>query len=228
MAQDRIWRAGVGRDKRRVRYFISATGRERQQALDALTGARPSDGGVDPLSVVVLDGGQGTYRMPTTGDDADLVDAWFTLAVLDKKTADRAAKDDRCPACHTDNSIRFLGTAQAALASATVTQLFTGGDIALVPEERKTLLFNDSTQDAAHRAGYVANASYKFSLRSLLAHNLDESGAPTALNDLIGHVLDSVDDPEALAAVVPPICTTNRASTGCSPGAARATRGPGG
>ncbi|MFJ9647473.1 DEAD/DEAH box helicase [Streptomyces sp. NPDC101206] len=205
MAQDRIWRAAVGRDKRRIRYFISATRRERQQALDALTGARPAEGsGVDPLSVVVLDGGQGTYRMPASADAGELLDAWFALALLDKKTADRAAKDDRCPACHTDNSIRFLGTAQAALASATVTQLFTGGDIALVPEERKTLLFNDSTQDAAHRAGYVANASYKFSLRSLLAHNLDESGAPTALNDLIGHVLESVDDPEALAAVVPP------------------------
>ncbi|MCW2900076.1 MAG: putative helicase [Streptosporangiaceae bacterium] len=204
MAQDRIWRAAVGRDKRRIRYFVSATQRERLQALDALTGARPADGGVDPLSVVVLDGGQGTYRLPTAGDDAELVDAWFALAVLDKKSADRAAKDDRCPACNTDNSIRFLGTAQAALASATITQLFTGGDIALLPEERKTLLFNDSTQDAAHRAGYVANASYKFSLRSLLAHNLDESGAPTALNDLIGYVLESVDDPDALAAVVPP------------------------
>ncbi|MGA5411669.1 DEAD/DEAH box helicase [Streptomyces lavendulocolor] len=205
MAQDRIWRASVGRDKRRLRYFIAATQSERQQTLDALTGARPSDGGgVDPLSVVVLDGGQGTYRLPTPSDAGDLIDAWFALAVLDKKSADRAAKDDRCPACQTDNSIRFLGTAQAALASATVTQLFTGGDIALVPEERKTLLFNDSTQDAAHRAGYVANASYKFSLRSLLAHNLDESGSPTALNDLIGHVLESVDDPEALAAVVPP------------------------
>ncbi|MEU6536855.1 helicase-related protein [Streptomyces sp. NPDC047000] len=205
MAQDRIWRAGVGRDKRRIRYFVAATEAERQQALDALTGRRAAaDGGVDPLTVVVLDGAQGTYRLPTAHDDAELVDAWFALALLDKKTADRAAKDDRCPACNTDNSIRFLGTARAALASATVTQLFTGGDIALVPEERKTLLFNDSTQDAAHRAGYVANASYRFSLRSLLAHNLDESGTPTTLNELIGDVLDSVEDPEALAAVVPP------------------------
>lgn len=204
MAQDRIWRAGVGRDKRRIRHFISATEPERRQALDALAGRLPAGSGVDPLSVVVLDGAQGTCRLPTAGDDGDLVDAWFALALLDKETADKAATDDRCPACNTDNSIRFLGTAQAALASATVTQLFTGGDIALVPEERKTLLFNDSTQDAAHRAGYVANASYKFSLRSLLAHNLDESGAATALNDLIGNVLDSVDDPEALAAVVPP------------------------
>ncbi|WP_413801404.1 DEAD/DEAH box helicase [Streptomyces iranensis] len=204
MTQDKIWRAGLGRDKRRLRYFISATDAEKQEALDALTGARPASGGVDPLSLVVLDGAQGTYRLPVAADEQELVDAWFALAILDKKSADKAAVDDRCPACNTDNGIRFLGTALAALASATVTQLFTGGDIALVPEERKTLIFNDSTQDAAHRAGYVANASYKFSLRSLLAHNLEDSGAPLALNDLIANVLDSVDDSRTLAAVVPP------------------------
>lgn len=204
MAQDKVWRAGVGRDKRRIRYFIAATAAERDDALNALTGTKPSSGGVDPLSVVVLDGAQGTYRMPVATDRDDLQDGWFALAITDKKSADKAAVDDRCPACNTDNGIRFLGTSLAALASATVTQLFTGGDIALVPEERKTLLFNDSTQDAAHRAGYVANASYKFSLRSLLAHNLADSDEPLALNDLIGNVLDSVDDPQALAAVVPP------------------------
>ncbi|MEU6555045.1 DEAD/DEAH box helicase [Streptomyces sp. NPDC046915] len=206
MAQDRVWRAGVGRDKRRIRYFIAATPAERDEALGALTGTRPSAGrgGVDPLSVVVLDGAQGTYRLPVPADREELQDGWFALAVTDRKSADRAAVDDRCPACNTDNGIRFLGTSLAALASATVTQLFTGGDIALVPEERKTLLFNDSTQDAAHRAGYVANASYKFSLRSLLAHALADSPKPVAVNDLIGNVLDAVDDPETLAAVVPP------------------------
>ncbi|WP_328506487.1 DEAD/DEAH box helicase [Streptomyces sp. NBC_00391] len=205
MSADKIWRAGVGRDKRRIRYFIAATPSEAGEALAALTGARPSaGGGTDPLSVVVLDGGRGTYRLPVAEDAGELQDAWFALAVLDRKSADTAARDDRCPACGTDNGIRFLGTALAALASASVTQLFTGGDIALVPEERKTLLFNDSTQDAAHRAGYVANASYKFSLRSLLAHNIDEPGAPLPLNALIGNILDSVDDPQALAAVVPP------------------------
>lgn len=205
MSADKIWRAGPSRDKRRIRYFITATPSEAGDALAALSHDRPSGGsGTDPFSVVVLDGGQGTYRMPTAEDAGELQDAWFTLAILDRKSADRAAKDDRCPACGTDNGIRFLGTALAALASASVTQLFTGGDIALVPEERKTLLFNDSTQDAAHRAGYVANASYKFSLRSLLAHNMEESGAPLPLNDLIGNILDSVDDPQALAAVVPP------------------------
>ncbi|MFJ3627529.1 DEAD/DEAH box helicase [Streptomyces albidoflavus] len=203
MSADKIWRAGPSRDKRRIRYFIAATPSE---ANAALTGARPSTdgGGTDPLSVVVLDGGRGTYRMPVAEDAGELQDAWFALAILDRKSADTAARDDRCPACGTDNGIRFLGTALAALASASVTQLFTGGDVALVPEERKTLLFNDSTQDAAHRAGYVANASYKFSLRSLLAHNMDEPGTPLPLNDLIGNILDSVDDPQALSAVVPP------------------------
>ncbi|MCF6522810.1 DEAD/DEAH box helicase [Streptomyces sp. JJ36] len=203
----KIWQAGVGRDKRRLRYFLSATPAEAEEALAALTGgsSRPVAGGVDPVSVVVLDGAQSTYRMPVAEDAEDLQDAWFARAILDRKTADRAAKDDRCPACHTDNGIRFLGTAPAALASAAVTQLFTGGhEIALAPEERKTLLFNDSTQDAAHRAGYVANASYKFSLRSLLAHELGDFEEPLRLNDLIGNVLDSVDDAQALAAVVPP------------------------
>ncbi|WP_432069829.1 DEAD/DEAH box helicase [Streptomyces sp. AA1529] len=205
MNAEKIWRAGLGRDKRRIRYFISATASEAREALDALTGDRPTSGGVDPQSVVVLDGAGGTYRMPVATDAEELLDAWFALALLDKKTADQAAKDDRCPACHSDNGIRFLGTALPALASAAVTQLFTGGEeIALAAEERKTLLFNDSTQDAAHRAGYVANASYKFSLRSLLAHNLDDSGEPCALNELIGNVLDTVDNVDALAAVVPP------------------------
>ncbi|MER5182658.1 DEAD/DEAH box helicase [Streptomyces sp. NPDC002896] len=206
MSPLKIWQAGVGRDKRRLRYFISATPAEVREALEALTGAVPKQaGGIDPHTVVVLDGAQGTYRMPVAEDVDELQDAWFARAILDKKTADKAAKDDTCPACNSENGIRFLGTALAALASATVTQLFTGGqEIALAPEERKTLLFNDSTQDAAHRAGYVANASYKFSLRSLLAHELANFGGPLALNDLIGNVLDSVDDPQALAAVVPP------------------------
>ena len=204
MAQDKIWQAGLGRDKRRIRYFISATPTEAQEALTALTAPKAASASGDPLSVLVLDGAAHTYRLPTAKDAAELQDAWFVLAITDPKSADRAATDERCPACRSDNSMRFLGTRLAALAAASITQLFTGGEVALLPEERKTLLFNDSTQDAAHRAGYVANRSFSFSMRSLLAHNLEDSGEPLPLNDLIGNVLDAVDDPETLAAVVPP------------------------
>ncbi|GGT18641.1 hypothetical protein GCM10010207_17090 [Streptomyces atratus] len=84
---------------------------------------------------------------------------------------------DVCPVdCATGNSIRFLGRGLAPLAAASVTQLFTGGELAPGPE-RGTLLFNDSVQDAAHRAGFVANRAYDFSLRALLAAQLDEETA---------------------------------------------------
>ncbi|MFJ5726527.1 hypothetical protein [Streptomyces paradoxus] len=87
-------------------------------------------------------------------DGEGLQDDWFARAVLEKKAADQAAEENTCPACNTDIGIRFPGAALAGPASATVTQLFTGcHEIALAPEERKTLPFNDSTQDVAHQAG---------------------------------------------------------------------------
>ncbi|MFB7133745.1 hypothetical protein ACFCZY_19195 [Streptomyces sp. NPDC056237] len=173
-AADKFCPACVGRDKRRIRYFIAVTPTEATERLNALTGAAPASGGVAPLSVVVLDGAGGRYRMPAPGDSEELQDAWFALATLDKKTADGAAKDDRCPTCGIDKGIGFLGTALAALASATVTQVFTGEEIVLLPEERKTLLFDDSTQDAAHRAGYVAKIAQVVHAVAARA----ESGAP--------------------------------------------------
>jgi hypothetical protein len=115
--------------------------------------------------------------------------------------APRPAENDRCPACGMDEGIRFLGAGLASLASVAVTQLFTGGE--LVGAERKTLLFNDSVQDAAYRAGFVANRSYGFSLRALLASRL-QAGTPVRLNEVIAGVIGAASDPATLAAVVPP------------------------
>ncbi|MCT9145234.1 hypothetical protein [Streptomyces violarus] len=47
--------------------------------------------------------------------------------------------------------------------------------------ETKTLMFNGSVQDAAHRAGFVASRSYTFSLRALFKSHLSED-APSALH----------------------------------------------
>ncbi|MFC4608366.1 hypothetical protein ACFO9E_11125 [Streptomyces maoxianensis] len=117
---------------------------------------------------------------------------------------DRAAEQDRCPACRTPGSIRYLGTGLAALAAASLTQLFTGGELDKNLGEDKTLLFNDSVQDAAHRAGYVASRSYTFSLRSLLARRIDED-TPITLNDLAADIIEEVADrPDVRAAVIPP------------------------
>lgn len=208
MHATKIRRASVGRDKSRVRNMIAATP---QQAYDAaFVTEKPRSG----PTVLMLDGLTGRIRPLSREKDFDpprdgegphlakpLHDAAFVWADLGD---DRAARGDQCPACRTFNAIRYLGTGLAALAAASITQLFTGGELDKNLHEDKTLLFNDSVQDAAHRAGYVANRSYTFSLRSLLASRIDED-EPIALNDLAADLIADVVDSKAVqAAVIPP------------------------
>ncbi|KOG81736.1 MULTISPECIES: DEAD/DEAH box helicase, partial [Streptomyces] len=206
----KIRRASVGRDKRRVRNMIAATPREVSEAAFG-AGADRRRGGP---AVMVLEGTGGRLRplspeadftAPADGEAArrpvPLHNAAFVHTDLD---GDRAAERDQCPACRTFNSIRYLGTGLAALAAASVTQLFTGGELDKNLGEDKTLLFNDSVQDAAHRAGYVASRSYTFSLRALLASRIGED-EPVALNDLAADLIADVVDSKAVqAAVIPP------------------------
>ncbi|WP_103501404.1 MULTISPECIES: DEAD/DEAH box helicase [unclassified Streptomyces] len=210
----KIRRSTLGRDKRRVRYMIAATG---QQAHDAAFTAERSRSGP---TVMVLEGLSG--RLRPLSPEADFgppdedggprtprvpQDAAFVVIDL---ADDRAARVDQCPACRTNNAIRFLGTGLAPLASAAVTQLFTGGELDKDIGENKTLLFNDSVQDAAHRAGYVASRSYTFSLRSLLASRIPED-EPIALNDLAADLIaDVAESRAAQAAVIPPDLHTVR------------------
>ncbi|WP_340558030.1 DEAD/DEAH box helicase [Streptomyces sp. GSL17-111] len=206
----KIRRASVGRDKRRVRNMIAATP---QEVHEAAFGAGPQRQRGGP-AVMVLEGTGGRLRPlspesdftePDDGEDhrrpRPLHNAAFVHADLD---GDRAAARDQCPACRTFNSIRYLGTGLAALASAAITQLFTGGELDKSRKENKTLLFNDSVQDAAHRAGYVASRSYTFSFRALLASRISED-EPTALSDLAADLIADVVDSRAVqAAVIPP------------------------
>ncbi len=77
-----------------------------------------------------------------------------------------AAQQQRCPSCGADDAIRFLGSSVATLVSVALTQLF-GSD--LVPDgQKKTLVFTDSVQDAAHRAAFVAGRAFQFNLRSAI------------------------------------------------------------
>ncbi|MGW3658095.1 hypothetical protein ACWD6R_21475 [Streptomyces sp. NPDC005151] len=205
----RIRRASVGRDKRRVRNMIAATSAEAYRSAFAREPVRSGStvmrldaagGRLVPLSPEAdfepPRDGSGEPRAPKALRDAAFV-------VVDP-TGDRAAEQDRCPACRTVNSIRYLGTGLAALAAASLTQLFTGGELDKDLGEDKTLLFNDSVQDAAHRAGYVASRSYTFSLRSLIARRIDED-TPIALNDLAADIIEEVADRrDVRAAVIPP------------------------
>ncbi|WPP32694.1 DEAD/DEAH box helicase [Streptomyces sp. CL7] len=206
----KIRRASMSRDKRRVRNMIAATPQEAHEAAFAAGEERRRGG----PAVMVLEGTGG--RLRPLSPEADFApgangtgprrprpphNAAFVHVDLD---GDRAAERDQCPACRTFNSIRYLGTGLAALAAASITQLFTGGELDKNLRENKTLLFNDSVQDAAHRAGYVASRSYTFSLRALLASRIDED-EPITLNDLAADLIADVVDSKAVqAAVIPP------------------------
>ncbi|MEU5170180.1 DEAD/DEAH box helicase [Streptomyces mutomycini] len=215
----KIRRASVSQDKMRVRNLIAATEKESQEGSGAALmdeAGRGAGRGSTALAATnagqlrVLDGPKRRLRLPDPVEDYDQEtgaprlagsDSAFVLVYLGD-TATTAAEDDWCPACGSHNAIRFLGTGAAALAAASVTQLFTGGEMDRAQGEDKTLMFNDSVQDAAHRAGFVASRSYTFSLRALFKKHLSEE-TPTALHDLIADVVAATTDRETLAAVVP-------------------------
>ncbi|SHI33344.1 protein of unknown function [Actinomyces denticolens] len=111
------------------------------------------------------------------------------LPVLVLTGDERAIADDTthdvCPSCGATDSIRFLGSAVATLLSVSLTTLF--GDDALDDADKRALIFTDSVQDAAHRAGFVDQRSHTMSLRSALRGALN---AETTLSDWADATLD--------------------------------------
>ncbi|MEU6181035.1 DEAD/DEAH box helicase [Streptomyces coeruleorubidus] len=228
---DEIYRASVtgGAAKGRVRAMIAATPTEAAEQARATLARRARRGrrgaAHDATLLVLEDNGKALRRLDpdevlldggeiaAAPDNGVYVWAWF-----DNQEQSDYAKQDRCPACGQAQGIRFLGAGVAPLASVVVTQLFTGGELPDRDEEkrdrRKTLIFNDSVQDAAHRAGFVASRAWKFSLRSLIHEQLSErvrrdpafaaDGVP--LNELIASLVSraAVEEQRLLASVVPP------------------------
>ncbi|WP_433472783.1 DEAD/DEAH box helicase [Spirillospora sp. CA-142024] len=194
----RIYRSGIS-EKRLVRPLISATRREVE--------ARAAGGQGGPNVLVLAANGRHVRPLDPEKDlenstRSDFRDVFVLADLGHSKESNRDAENDRCPACGMEQGTRFLGSGLAALASVAVTELFTGGQ--LDKQERKTLLFNDSVQDAAHRAGFVANRSYGFSLRLLLASQLDGADGPKPLHELISETVKEASDPRYLPSVVPP------------------------
>ncbi|CAL9562406.1 DEAD/DEAH box helicase [Streptomyces sp. enrichment culture] len=231
-APDEIYRASAagGAAKGRVRAMIAATpaeAAEQARATLARRAARRARRGAahDATLLVLEDSGKALRRLDPEEVllDGDRIapapeNGVYVWTWFDNQERADYAKQDRCPACGQAQGIRFLGAGVAPLASVVVTQLFTGGELPSEDEHkrdrRKTLIFNDSVQDAAHRAGFVASRSWKFSLRSLIHEQLTErvrtshkyaaEGVP--LNELISSLVSRAAAPgqKLLASVVPP------------------------
>jgi ATP-dependent helicase YprA (DUF1998 family) len=135
-------------------------------------------------------------------DDRDLRDGW-TLPVLTSvgNDADKLAAEDTCPSCGLADGIRFLGSAIATLLSVSLSTLF--GAPNLDAKEKKALVFTDSVQDAAHRAGFVQARSHTLTLRSVLRDAV--SAGETSLETLVDEVTHRAgDDRFARYRMLPP------------------------
>ena len=98
-----------------------------------------------------------------------------------------AAASQRCPSCGSDDGIRFLGSSVATLVSVALTQLF-GSDL-VDDGEKKTLVFTDSVQDAAHRAAFVEGRAFAFNLRSAILRAVGER--PRTLSEVTNELAGS-------------------------------------
>ncbi|WP_300343333.1 DEAD/DEAH box helicase [Nesterenkonia sp.] len=129
-------------------------------------------------------------------------------------TADDLSAKQVCPVCSTTDAIRFVGSAVATLLTVAVTGLFGADHLNRV--EKKTLIFTDSVQDAAHRAGFIQARSHTFTLRTLLrrglAHLAEEGHAEPSLAETVDAVVALADSegPAGRFMLVPPELTDHR------------------
>ena len=139
---------------------------------------------------------------PPADDDPDYREG-RVLPVLTQvgPDADDESNDDTCPSCQQKDGIRFLGSAIATLLSVTLSTLF--GDQALDAREKKALVFTDSVQDAAHRAGFVESRSHTLTLRALLRHAVGDH--PVGLDSLVDQAIAAAgDDPFSRYRIISP------------------------
>ncbi len=161
----------------RFRALIHAPGEQRAEDLQPLHW-------LDPITLELVS------QKPANDD---------CLPVLETPD-DEAAKKDRCPSCGLDEGIRFLGSRVATLTSVSLGHLFGSQDVEA--EQKKTLVFTDSVQDAAHRAGFIESRSYALNFRALLVRAIGRDR--TTLADLDSALLAAARTPEERYALLPP------------------------
>lgn len=148
---------------------------------------------------------------PPAEDDPDLRDGWILPVFTSTgRDADDDARHDTCPACGQEDGIRFLGSAIATLLSVSLSTLF--GSHRLAPREKKALVFTDSVQDAAHRAGFVQARSHTLTLRGVLRAAVEDG--PLPLDELVTEVMRrAADDPFARYRLLAPDCADRESFT---------------
>ncbi|CAM4394913.1 MULTISPECIES: DEAD/DEAH box helicase [Corynebacterium] len=149
--------------RERQRPLITAINELRQATTDDVdfTATRDPEGKRTPMWLHT-----DTRALSTTPPTEEALSRGTSVPVLTYSGQDAAdyAKDQVCPSCGEPDTIRFIGSRVATLLSVGLSNLFGMGE--LNQDEKKTLVFADSVQDAAHRAGFVQSRSHAFALRT--------------------------------------------------------------
>ena len=140
-------------------------------------------------------------EMRDPDDDDERAETMVPVLTYFGSQADEDALLSRCPSCGEQDAIRFLGSRVPTLLSVALSNLF--GMPQLDSAEKKTLIFADSVQDAAHRAGFVQNRSRAFTLRMLTRREVGDTEIP--LSHLAPALMKSAqDDPRRRYELLPP------------------------
>ncbi|WP_276651314.1 DEAD/DEAH box helicase [Corynebacterium vitaeruminis] len=177
------------------RGSVTAKGLQRpliDATSEALSGNRRDD---DSDSVVQWLNMELPSLSTTQPTDAELEGGKVVPVLTYKESeAEELAKEDVCPSCGERDSIRYIGAAVATLLSVSISNLFGMDD--LDTEEKKTLVFADSVQDAAHRAGFVQGRARTFALRTRVRDVVgDRTVALSELPSLLMAQADASDVP---------------------------------
>lgn len=157
----------------------SLTAPKRQRPLlDASFELRASGDGIDHTTdgdsrVMWLD--MGLPALSPTAPTEESLETGVVVPVLTyaEDAAEDLARSETCPSCSAPDAIRYLGSSVATLLSVALSNLF--GLDGLSDTEKKTLVFTDSVQDAAHRAGFVQSRARTFALRTLIRQAVGNS-----------------------------------------------------
>ena len=118
--------------------------------------------------------------------------------------AEELAREETCPSCGEADSIRYIGSRVATLLSVGLSNLF--GMPSLEQNEKKTLVFADSVQDAAHRAGFVQSRARAFGIRTLMRSVVGDDEVSLAQMPLriLGRADEAADPARARFELLPP------------------------
>ena len=97
---------------------------------------------------------------------------------------------NKCPYCDSSNSLTLLGSRAASLTSVMIVQLYSS----TYNDDKKLLTFSDNVQDAAHRAGFFNNRTYRFNFRTALQKMVLNTGKGKNLTELIKAFIDYWSD----------------------------------